>query len=145
MKRQLRRWMRPGAQNRADPALARGEGEAETAEPLAALPVVIVDQALATLLPALRLALGDHCVRLDTPGGYDDDAVTVRLVPPERAADAAGWRRSRPAVLVVSLGPRDSAEAVRCLEAGADGYTESESEEIAALVRALQRRRAWRG
>ncbi len=130
----------PDRQGAAVPPKVR---KAATAECPEGLPVVTVDEALAPLVPMLLTVLGGYSVRLEERGGYDEDAVAVRIVPPERAA-AAGSSRRRPAVLVVGRGPGDPAEAVRCLEAGADSYTHGASEEIAALVRALHRRPAWR-
>lgn len=142
IQRRLRRRILPPAPNRADVRLPPRARTPATAEFPEGLPVVTVDEALAPLVPLLLLMLNEYSVRLEERGGYDEDAVAVKIVPPERAA-STGWRRSRPAVLVVDRGDGDAAEAVRCLEAGADGYTHGASEEIAALVRALHRRRAW--
>lgn len=100
---------------------------------------VVVDGRLGHLVAPLSEALPEFSVGTALESG--GAAFATVLVPPDLEAIRRLRSCSHTQILVIAVSGRDVADVVDCLETGADSHSAPSVLEIAARVRALERRR----
>jgi len=133
-------WRRPGRPVDAADAVAESGLPRNT---------VALHEDLGGLLLSLTQTLPAFLVRVWRPSGSESlngDDAGIALIPPDRGLIAEiRRRRSDAVIIVVSVRGHDANDAACCLDVGADDYLHGSTAELAARIKALDRRHHGRG